>query len=131
MNEFGDFLRKLRGKMTFREASERSGISHAYIRYLEIGKRPGTNTPIHPSPEMLRGLAKAYNYSYKELMKKAGYDYEEETNEEMSKESITESDSTYLLKKLIEKYNIDVNDEKNVELLERLIQAAFPSTKGS
>jgi len=63
--------------MTFREAAERSGLSHAYIRYLEIGKRPGTNTPINPSPEMLRGLAKAYNHPYKDLMVRAGYSYEE------------------------------------------------------
>lgn len=77
MNAFGDFLRQLRGKMTYREAAEKSGISHAYIRYLEIGKRPGTNTPINPSPEMLKGLANAYNHSYKDLMIKAGYDYEE------------------------------------------------------
>jgi transcriptional regulator with XRE-family HTH domain len=131
LNEFGDFLRKLRGKMPYREASERSGVSHAYIRYLEIGKRPGTNTPIQPSPEMLRGLAKAYNYPYKELMKKAGYTDEEETDDMNSKTSTMESDSTYLLKRLADKYNIDVNDEKNVELLERLIQAAFPPTKDS
>lgn len=131
MNELGDFLKKLRGDLTYREASERSGVSHAYIRYLEIGKRPGTNTPIHPSPEMLKGLAKAYNYSYKELMKKAGYAYEEEIVSEENNKDITNEDSTYLLKRLVEKYGIDVNDEKNVELLERLIQAAFPPTKGS
>lgn len=82
MDLIGDFLKKLRGKMPLREAAERSGLSHSYIRYLEMGKRPGTNTPINPTPESLRGLAKAYNYSYSELMKLAGYNdgIEEENN---------------------------------------------------
>jgi transcriptional regulator with XRE-family HTH domain len=88
VNELGAFLRKLRGEMTFREAAERSGLSHAYIRYLEIGKRPGTNTPINPSPEMLKGLAKAYNHPYKDLMVRAGYSYEEK--EEIHKEETVE-----------------------------------------
>lgn len=95
MNEFGDFLRSLRGKMTYREASELSGVSHAYIRYLEIGKRPGTNTPIHPSPDMLRGLAKAYNHPYKDLMKRAGYSYEEV--EEVKEETQLDKDKKLAL----------------------------------
>lgn len=73
METIGDFLKELRGKMSFREASEKTGLSHSYIRYLEIGKRPGSNTPIKPTPETLKSLAKAYNYSYDELMRKAGY----------------------------------------------------------
>ena len=65
--------------MTFREAAERSGLSHSYIRYLEMGKRPGSNTPINPTPETLESLSKAYNYPYKDLMIKAGYIKEEES----------------------------------------------------
>lgn len=71
--EIGNFLKELRGKMSLREASERSGLSHSYIRYLEIGKRPGSNTPINPTPETLKALAKAYDYPYNELMEVAGY----------------------------------------------------------
>lgn len=82
--------------MTYREASELSGLSHAYIRYLEIGKRPGTNTPINPSPEMLRGLAKAYNHPYKDLMMRAGYSYEEK--EDMHREETQlDKDKKYAL----------------------------------
>ena len=80
MGKIGDFLKELRGKMTLREASERSGLSHSYIRYLEIGKRPGSNTPINPTPETLKQLAKAYDYPYADLLKKAGYI--EETNDD-------------------------------------------------
>jgi transcriptional regulator with XRE-family HTH domain len=73
MSEIGIFLKKLRGKMSYREASERSGLSHSYIRYIEIGKRPGSDTPINPSPDTLKRLAKAYDHPYENLMIAAGY----------------------------------------------------------
>lgn len=73
MLSIGDYLRKLRGKTTLREAAERSGLSHSYIRYLEMGKRPGTNAPINPTPDTLMSLSKAYNHPYDDLMKRAGY----------------------------------------------------------
>lgn len=104
--------------MTYREASELSGVSHAYIRYLEIGKRPGTNTPINPSPEMLRGLAKAYNHSYKDLMMRAGYSYDEEAEKKVEE---TEAD---LKRKQGLEYIKQIKDEKTldlaIELLEKL-----------
>lgn len=73
MSEIGVFLRGLRGKMSLREASQKSGLSHSYIAALEQDKRPGTNAPISPSPESLKRLAEAYGYPYEELMRKAGY----------------------------------------------------------
>lgn len=100
--------------MTYREAAEKSGISHAYIRYLEIGKRPGTNTPINPSPDMLKGLSKAYNHSYKDLMIKAGYDYEEiNTHEDVL-------DEHALLKKAYDNV-IDSATKEDLELLELFV----------
>lgn len=109
MEDIGKFLKKLRGKMTFREAAEKSGLSHSYIRYLELGKRPGTNTPINPTPESLRGLAKAYGYSYTELMRLAGYnDEDEEVHKEESK---LERD-----KKEIMNFIRNSNDPKEIEL---------------
>lgn len=115
MEEFGAFLRKLRGGMTFREAAEKSGVSHAYIRYLEIGKRPGTNTPINPSPDMLRGLAKAYNHPFKDLMVRAGYSYEDYELEE-----INQTDD--IKKKLLEGFDKLSEDDKKylVGLIERM-----------
>lgn len=59
--------------LSFREASDRSGLSHSYIRYLEAGKRPGSNTPINPTPDTLKKLADAYNHPYEDLMMLAGY----------------------------------------------------------
>lgn len=126
MSELGEFLRKLRGRMTYREASDLSGVSHAYIRYLEIGKRPGSNTPINPSPEMLRGLAKAYNHSYKDLMMRAGYSYDEETDTPVTTK---EEESLYVLKRMIEHFDIDLTEKDKLEKLEKLMEIVFPLSK--
>lgn len=72
-NELGSMLEKLRGKLSLREAAEKSGLSHTYIRDIERGYNRATKTPINPSPDTLEKLAKAYNTSYRELMEKAGY----------------------------------------------------------
>jgi transcriptional regulator with XRE-family HTH domain len=73
-SELGLLLEKLRGKKTLREVSELTGISHTYIRDLELGKRRATGKPVNPSAYVLRKLADCYNYSFTELMKVAGYE---------------------------------------------------------
>lgn len=70
---FGKFLEGLRGKMSLREAAQKSGLSHAYIRDLELERNRSTNDKIKPSPDTLKKLSEAYNISYTELMEKAGY----------------------------------------------------------
>lgn len=72
-NQFGKFLETLRGKASLRKAANKSGLSHAYIRDLELGRNRTTNDIIKPSPETLRKLAHAYQYPYTDLLKKAGY----------------------------------------------------------
>ncbi|NEW07238.1 helix-turn-helix transcriptional regulator [Paenibacillus sp. SYP-B3998] len=72
-NSFGKFLEELRGKISLRKAADKSGLSHAYIRDLELGRNRTTNDVIKPSPETLRKLSLAYQYSYTELLMKAGY----------------------------------------------------------
>ena len=72
-NDIGEFLKTLRGRMSLREAADRSGLSHSYINSLEKGEHPKTKAPIKPTPETLERLSRAYNYSYEELMSKAGY----------------------------------------------------------
>lgn len=72
-NSLGLFLRELRGKMPLREVALKSGLSHTYIRDLELGINRKTKTPINPTPETLKRLSEAYNYSYDTLMEKAGY----------------------------------------------------------
>lgn len=83
MSELGSLLKKLRGKESLRDASKRSGVSHNYLSLLEKGTDPRTKAPIKPSPETLKKLAEAYNYSYEELMNAAGYlDESSEYNKE-------------------------------------------------
>lgn len=71
-NEFGEFLRELRGKLSLREASKKSGISHTYIRDLELGINRKTNAPIIPSLETLKRLSDAYSYPFADLLAKSG-----------------------------------------------------------
>ncbi|MGG1556120.1 helix-turn-helix domain-containing protein [Paenibacillus ferrarius] len=72
-NQFGKFLESLRGKASLRKAALKSGLSHAYIRDLELGRNRSTNDSIKPSPETLRKLAAAYQFPYTDLLKRAGY----------------------------------------------------------
>lgn len=73
MNELGDLLRNLRGNRSLREIADITELSHTYISDVEKGYRRGSKKPLHPSPDTLKRLANAYNYSYEEIMKIAGY----------------------------------------------------------
>jgi transcriptional regulator with XRE-family HTH domain len=73
LDGFGKFLEQLRGKMSLRDVAYKSGLSHAYIRDLELERNRSTNDKIKPSPDTLKKLSDAYNFSYTELMFKAGY----------------------------------------------------------
>jgi transcriptional regulator with XRE-family HTH domain len=63
-DNFGEYLRKLRGKMTLREAASRAGVSHTYIRDLELGNKTD------PSHDTLTKIARAYGVSYGDLSSK-------------------------------------------------------------
>lgn len=76
--QLGRKLEELRGKKSLRVAAEETGLSHSYIRDVELGVNRATKAPIHPSPDTLRKLANCYRYSYEELMRLAGY-YDEDT----------------------------------------------------
>jgi transcriptional regulator with XRE-family HTH domain len=73
MQELGHLLRQLRDHESLRDVSSRSGISHTYLGIIEKGIDQRSGNPVKPTPETLKTLAKAYNYSYEELMRKAGY----------------------------------------------------------
>ncbi|MFF0831059.1 helix-turn-helix domain-containing protein [Brevibacillus sp. NPDC003359] len=64
---------RLNKKYTLRQAAHKSGLSHAYIRDLELNKNRKTGLPIIPTPQALQKLASAYDGSYDELMKLAGF----------------------------------------------------------
>lgn len=110
MSELGEFLRKLRGKMSLREAAKRSGLSYSYISSLESGKHPRTGEPITPSPDSLKSLSKAYHYDYKELMKMAGHiDLEQHENEFIKDIEI------YSPEDMINKYNVKIDGKPMTE----------------
>ncbi|MBI0392578.1 helix-turn-helix domain-containing protein [Thermoactinomyces sp. CICC 24226] len=73
-SELGILLKKLRGKRTLRDVSEKTGLSHTYIRDLELGIRRATGKPIKPSAHVLKKLADAYQYPFEELMRASGYE---------------------------------------------------------
>lgn len=102
MNELGVLLEKLRGKKTLREVADKTGLSHTYIRDLELGVRRATGKPIKPSPHVLNKLARYYNYSFEELMKVAGYqdilrDYDHEGRKKHDLYKILTSESEVAL----------------------------------
>ncbi|WP_106494939.1 helix-turn-helix domain-containing protein [Lentibacillus sp. Marseille-P4043] len=73
MNKLGKLLKELRGKESLREASKRIGISHTYLDTIEKGKDKRTGAPVKPTPETLKLISQAYNYSYMDLLTVAGY----------------------------------------------------------
>lgn len=73
MSDLGNILRELRGKRSLREIAKISGISHNYLSIVERGIDPRTGTPVNPTPDTLKKLSEAYQYSYEKLMSKAGY----------------------------------------------------------
>lgn len=99
MQGFGDFLGNLRGKMTLREAAKRSGLSHTYIRELENEKTRSSGTKkVMPTPETLKKLSGAYNYSYIDLMVKAGHLSKEQISDNLHEKFAIDFDSIWFLK---------------------------------
>ncbi|XGZ05924.1 helix-turn-helix domain-containing protein [Paenibacillus sp. RS8] len=82
MSDIHQLLKTIRKerKLSLRAAAEKSGLSHSYIDSLEKGIHPKTKGPIKPSPDSLRLLSSAYDFSYKELMDAAGYLDDESAN---------------------------------------------------
>jgi transcriptional regulator with XRE-family HTH domain len=86
MQDLGSLLRQLRDRESLRDVSSRSGISHTYLGIIEKGIDQRSGNPVKPTPETLKTLAKAYNYPYEDLMRRAGY--LRENNEDYSTEEI-------------------------------------------
>jgi transcriptional regulator with XRE-family HTH domain len=86
MQELGILLRQLRDRESLRDVSSRSGISHTYLGIIEKGVDQRSGNPVKPTPETLKTLAKAYNYPYEDLMRRAGY--LRENNEDYSTEEV-------------------------------------------
>lgn len=99
MNDFGEFLRELRGKKSLRETERLTGLSHTYLSSLEKGYDPRSKKPRHPSPEAIKKISDALGYDYFDLMKKAGY-------EDMANELLNASNVD--LKKKVAKFTDEI-----------------------
>ncbi|MBB5144829.1 transcriptional regulator with XRE-family HTH domain [Cerasibacillus quisquiliarum] len=76
--DFGLYIRKLRKErnMTIRQLELYSGVSNSYLSQMENGKRG------IPSPEIIKKLSNGLNVDYNELMKRAGYLEETESEQQ-------------------------------------------------
>lgn len=72
MSDLGELLIELRGNESLRDAGERIGISHTYLRILEKGVDMRSGNPAKATADTLKLIAKAYDYSYEELLRVAG-----------------------------------------------------------
>ncbi|SDY22217.1 helix-turn-helix domain-containing protein [Thermoactinomyces sp. DSM 45892] len=126
-NELGELLRQLRGKRSLRDVAKETGLSHSYIRDMEVGIRQTTGSPLKPSPEALKKLSNAFHYPYDVLLKMAGYlpdEFDSERIEEKlsrdpdlrvifrAVENLTESDKEFLLNILKRTFPGAIPDDK-------------------
>lgn len=79
----GTHLEALRLSCGFslREAARRSGLSHGYIRDVELGVNRKNGAQIVPMPQTLRKFADAYRADYNLLMRIAGHVHTPEVEE--------------------------------------------------
>ncbi|WP_144028880.1 MULTISPECIES: helix-turn-helix domain-containing protein [Paenibacillus] len=96
MSRLSALLKSLRGNNSLRSAAQKAGISHNYLRMLELGKDPKTGAPIQPSPDVLKNLAQAYDFPYEKLLEAAGYMDNHESNEILELERIIENSNQQL-----------------------------------
>ncbi|HZG16918.1 MAG TPA: helix-turn-helix transcriptional regulator [Candidatus Bathyarchaeia archaeon] len=110
-NELSIKLEQLRKekKLTLREVAEKTGLSHAYIRDIELNYNRATKGPISPTPDTLRKLSIAYDYSYQELMKLAGFISE---GDDQTQELIDGSNVSQKRKELINLILNDLTDDE-------------------
>ena len=103
-NSFGNFIKEKRKdlKLSLRDAANLIGISHSYLSTLENGIDKRKNTPVKPTPEILKYISNAYKVSYDNLMELVGY-IQPDTNVLSEKEKI---DITKEAEKMID--NIDL-----------------------
>lgn len=107
-NPLGVFLEELRGKTPLREVAAKCGLSHTYIRDLELGINRKTKAPINPTPDTLMRLSEAYKFPYEELMRMAGYLSEDDKEGKDKKEKTP-------VEKLIEYLELELTDEEIIE----------------
>lgn len=117
MNEFGEYLKELRGNRSLREMERITGLSHTYLSTLEKGVDPRSGNERKPTPDVIRKIADGLGVSYYALMEKAGY-YDRNTQLLIELRNL-------LLKKATSESELRTVDEK----LEKIINGMEPSEK--
>lgn len=125
-NRLGKYLEQLRieKRYSLRYVTEITGVSHAYVRDLELSHNRSTGLAISPSPQILRKLAFAYGVDYRELYKMADIldtpeDIEDNTLFYMGiKFELDDKEARYLYDSLINlrkflSEGIDAHDQEN------------------
>ncbi|WP_059140802.1 helix-turn-helix domain-containing protein [Paenilisteria newyorkensis] len=107
MKNLSEIVKELKGQDSYREMSEKTKISHNYLRNLVNGYDPRTKAPIQPSVDTLKKLSKAYMYSYTKLLEAAGY------IDELEKIELPNDDFTETAKRIAA-----LREEKNLSLSE-------------
>ena len=64
--DIGPLLKRLRGRVSLREVTRRTGVSTSYLSQIERGVS-------HPGANVVRKLAELYNVDAGELLKRAGH----------------------------------------------------------
>jgi len=74
LNKLGEFLERVRKekKWSLREAAQRIGIGHSYLRDLELGINRKTKKEVTPSATTLKKIADAYSIDYYSLLEMSG-----------------------------------------------------------
>ncbi|MEK3838696.1 helix-turn-helix domain-containing protein [Paenibacillus sp. FSL R7-0128] len=86
MSSLGEILKNLRGKESLRDAADRIGISHTYLRILEKGVDLRSGNPVKVTADTLKLISDAYNYPYNQLLRAADI-IDDETRDELIEES--------------------------------------------
>ncbi|MEK4191726.1 hypothetical protein BSK48_16875 [Paenibacillus odorifer] len=86
MSGLGELLRSLRGKESLRDAADRIGISHTYLRILEKGVDLRSGNPVKVTADTLKLISTAYSYPYEELLRAADI-IDESTRDELITEA--------------------------------------------
>lgn len=97
MSELGELLKELRGKESLRDAANRIGISHTYLRILEKGVDLRSGNPAKATPETLKLISVAYDYPYAELLEIAGIIDDELKDKLIYEETLKFADEVYSL----------------------------------
>lgn len=119
---FGEELRKLRESKgyTVHQLAMYSGVSASAISRYETGDR-GT-----PKPPTIKKLAKGLRVDYDVLMRIAGHSIDDSKNEGTY---LPKSATELVIKEMVEKYDVDLDEPGAKEKLEQIIQLVFGDMK--